>query len=225
MWAETVTSSGILPEDEWRLVINARLLEGHHSMPVTTAADYVVPEPHGSTAAEFPNQLLAPRPNFEMQPSSDGEAILEIRRLSGLTWQELADILGVRRRTLHLWANRRPINAANEHRLQRLLGAMRRLDRGEASRNRSLLLARRAGDVSIFDLLSEGRFDDAVATAGVGQGRQQRPTTPLAPDAVEARRPMPLGQLMGALQDPVHQSVGRLVRYKAEHLRAKKKKV
>jgi hypothetical protein len=191
-------------------------------MPVTTAADCAFVEPQGRTEASFPNQLLVSRSN-EVLTRSVGEAILEVRRLSGLTWQELADMLGVHRRTLHLWTNSRPINAANEHRLQHLLGVMRRLDRGEASRNRSLLLAPRAGGVSIFDLLSEGRFGDAVATAGVGQERQQRPMTPLAPAAAEARRPVALSQLLGALQDRVHPPDGRLVRAKAGHLGARKK--
>jgi transcriptional regulator with XRE-family HTH domain len=224
IFAET-TNTGTPPSSAWRLVVGTALLNGLVSMPVTTAADSAFVEPQGRTAAAFPNQLLVPRFNEAAQAPSASNVILEVRRLSGLTWQELADLLGVHRRTLHLWANSRPINAANEHRLQHLLGVMRRLDRGEASRNRSLLLAPRAGGVSIFDLLSEERFGDAVATAGVGQGRQRRPATPLAPDAAQARRPLPLGQLLGALQDPVHQSDRRLLRSKARHLRVRKKKV
>jgi transcriptional regulator with XRE-family HTH domain len=222
IFAETATSSGMPPPSGRRLVVGTALFNGLLSMPMTTAADWAFVEPQGRTAAAFPNQLLVPS-SGEKRARSAGETILEARRLSGLTWQELADVLGVHRRTLHLWANSRPINAANEHRLQHLLGVMQRLDRGEASRNRNLLLAPRAGGLSIFDLLSKGRFSDAVAIAGVGQGRPQRPTTPLATDAADARLPIPPGQLLGALQDRVHQSEGRLVRAKAGHLRARKR--
>ncbi|MYE02765.1 MAG: helix-turn-helix transcriptional regulator [Alphaproteobacteria bacterium] len=40
-----------------------------------------------------------------MSGGNAAHALFEIRRLSGLTWQELADLFGVSRRTVHNWAN------------------------------------------------------------------------------------------------------------------------
>ena len=38
------------------------------------------------------------------------DGIFELRRLTGFTWDELALLLSVTRRSLHLWANGGPIN-------------------------------------------------------------------------------------------------------------------
>jgi hypothetical protein len=225
--AETTTSSGE-PQRHWRtrLIAGTALLNGLLGTPATTAAGYPPVLFRTHTAAEFPNQLLEPQGERagEEQARSAGTAIFEVRRLSGLTWQELADLLGVHRRTLHLWANGRPINAVNERRLQRLLGAMRRIDRGKASWNRSLLLQPQAEGVCAFDLLCDEQFGDAVALVGDGPGRQRGPTTLLAVDTVKARRPSPPGELLGALQDRVHRVENRLMRAEAGHLKARSKK-
>ena len=44
--------------------------------------------------------------DFLLGPAeSTAEAIMEIRRRSGLTWQELGDLFDVSRRSIHHWAN------------------------------------------------------------------------------------------------------------------------
>ena len=61
------------------------------------------------------------------------DGIFELRRLTGFTWDELALLLSVTRRSLHLWANGGPINTPNEKRVRDLLVTMRKLDRGNAA--------------------------------------------------------------------------------------------
>jgi transcriptional regulator with XRE-family HTH domain len=99
------------------------------------------------------------------------EAIFELRRLTGLTWEELAEVMSVSRRSLHLWANGQRIYASNEKRLRDLVSAMRTLDRGTARENRALLISPRPGGGVFSDLLREGRFAEALALAGRGNGR------------------------------------------------------
>jgi hypothetical protein len=99
------------------------------------------------------------------------DAIFELRRLSGLTWEELATLLSVTRRSLHLWANGGPINGVNERHVRDLLMAVRALDRGTARENRGLLLAPLQSGGTISELLQAGHFEDAVDIAGRGPGR------------------------------------------------------
>jgi DNA-binding transcriptional regulator YiaG len=77
-----------------------------------------------------------------------GSAIAELRRLSGLTWDQLARLFDVSRRSLHFWASGKAMTPSNEEHLQRVLGAVRKIDRGSAGANREALLAAR-GDGTV----------------------------------------------------------------------------
>jgi hypothetical protein len=99
------------------------------------------------------------------------DAIFELKRLTGLTWEELAMLLSVTRRSLHLWANGSPINTLNERHMRDLLVTVRELDRGTARENRALLLAPlREGDITVGDLLRNRHFGEALALIGHGRG-------------------------------------------------------
>ena len=142
------------------------------------------------------------------EPQTTGSPIMELRRLTGFTWDQLARLFGVARRSLHFWASGKPLNAANEERLGRLLAAIRLIDRGSSSKNRALLLRDHRGAIP-FDLLTEERFDEAVELVGQGPGRRMTPRRELSPEAQEVRRPPPPEQLVGALQDRAHREVGK----------------
>lgn len=137
-----------------------------------------------------------------------GEALGEVRRLSGLTWEQLAELLGVSRRTLHFWASGKPMNAANEERLHQVLGVLRAMDQGASDYNRAALLAPGAHGVRPFDLLAVGDFEVARHQVGVGIKRRLA-LGPLSEDAAAARRPLPPADLVGALQEPIHVETGR----------------
>src|SRR4051794_6512932 len=101
-----------------------------------------------------------------------GKKITEARRLSGLTWEELARAMGVTRRTLHLWANGRPIGSANEERLARLLAAVRAVDRRTSRSTRDAIMTPAGVDGRLpLDLLADGQFEDFIATVGRGARR------------------------------------------------------
>jgi transcriptional regulator with XRE-family HTH domain len=149
--------------------------------------------------------LVPPGPEEETKTSS---AILELRRLSGLTWEQLANLFDVTRRTLHFWASGKPVNGPNEERLRRVLAALRSTDRGTAAGNRSLLLQERGGAVP-FDLLARGEYGAFIRLVTAGPGRHDTKPTPLSRNARKARKPAPPDQLVGALQDGVHAGTGK----------------
>jgi hypothetical protein len=128
----------------------ARAVEMPHTDAGPAISDFTRAEPHRGFRAR--------------------DAIFELRRLTGLTWDELAKLLRVNRRSLHLWANGQPINAPNETRLRDLVSAMRVLDRGTARENRALLISPRPEGV-FSDLLRDGRFDEAQVWAERGKRR------------------------------------------------------
>lgn len=129
------------------------------------------------------------------------EAIFELRRLTGLTWEELAEMMSVSRRSLHLWANGQRIYASNEKRLRDLISAMRSLDRGTARENRALLVSRRPEGGVFSDLLRDKRFDEALALAGSGQGR---PKPDVGAPAVARSSQVSIADSFNTRSDRVH---------------------
>jgi transcriptional regulator with XRE-family HTH domain len=140
---------------------------------------------------------------------SDGGAIAELRRLSGLTWDQLARLFNLSRRALHFWASGKPMAPANEEHLQRLLAVVRRIDRGTASANRGLLLAAREDGSLPFDLLAAGAYEQALVLLGTADVRRVSPSG-LTEAERAARTPRRPEELVGALQDRIHPSSGRL---------------
>lgn len=99
---------------------------------------------------------------------SDG--VSEVRRLSGLTWDQVATLFGVSRRAAHHWASGKPMTAENELHLLRVLGSLRALHVGSARPNRQMLLAPvEPGGASIFDLLRERKYDLVAQLVGQPQ--------------------------------------------------------
>ena len=131
---------------------------------------------------------------------STSESIMEIRRRSGLTWEELGDLFGVNRRSLHYWANGKTVSASHDRTIRRMLAAVRHLDRGNQERTRTVLLTVDENlDVSRFDLLRRGQFDEAVGSIeSVPQLEHQR--IPLASTAWNERRPQVPVKLLEAEQ-------------------------
>ena len=143
------------------------------------------------------------------EEQTTSSAIMELRRLSGLTWEQLAKLFNVARRSLHFWASGKPVNAPNEERLRRVLAVVRKADRGFAAKNRAMLLEDRDGVVP-FDLLARSEYETFIELLGTGLGRREVKLAPLSPEALEARKPRPPEELVGALQDRVHVEKGKL---------------
>ncbi len=143
------------------------------------------PQVRRAFSAVSPNQSvsLVVQEGFEVR-----RALHELRRLSGLTWESLADVLGVTRRSVHLWANGGPINSPNEKQVRDLLVALRIVDRGTATENRQLLLTPLEDGRTISDLLRDHAFDEAVAFAGRGRGRRPSAQSDVPSSTARAER-------------------------------------
>lgn len=141
---------------------------------------------------------------------SAGAAIGELRRLSGLTWDQLARMFGVSRRSLHFWASGKPITPGHEERLQRILAVLRKIDRGAAHANRTALLSAGVDGSIPFDLLREGDYERALSLLGLGHARRASPPR-LSQAARAARALRPPEELVDALHDRTHPTSGRLL--------------
>ncbi|WP_030005881.1 helix-turn-helix transcriptional regulator [Picosynechococcus sp. NKBG042902] len=135
--------------------------------------------------------------------SNTQKSINELRRLSGLTWEQLARLFNVSRRTLHFWASGQQINSSNEEKLNRLLGVIKYINRGSASLNRNLLLMPIKDGILPFDLLVDGKYQEVKNISGSGNAPQKPKLNPLSEDALELRRPVSPENLIDALQDPI----------------------
>jgi transcriptional regulator with XRE-family HTH domain len=149
---------------------------------------------------EVPNAILA------------AGALSELRRRSGLTWDQLARLFKVSRRAVHFWASGKPMTKPNEEHLQRVLAVVRRFDRGSAGANRALLVAPLEGTKDPIDLLAEGQYERVAKQLGSGPANRPAARPPkLSREARAARAPRPPAELVGALQDRVGPTSGRLL--------------
>ncbi|MES1025427.1 helix-turn-helix transcriptional regulator [Gloeocapsa sp. BRSZ] len=136
-------------------------------------------------------------------------ALNELRKLSGLTWEQLAKLFNVSRRSLHFWASGQPLSRFNEENLNRLLGTIRYINRGSASINRKLLLSPSRDSRLFLDLLIAGEHEQVKQILGPGNAPTKPQLVPLSKDASMSRMPLPPEDLVDALQEPIHREVGR----------------
>jgi transcriptional regulator with XRE-family HTH domain len=203
MMATSTSAAGPMrPSSRWSLI----LLGGLSLVDTTNAKAF--------PAASHPPLLPLIQTNSGLRasrPRSASTELQELRRLSGLTWDQLARLFGVDRRSLHFWASGKPLSPHNEERLQRLLATIRKLDQGRATENRARLLGACVNGIIPFDLLVEGRFDEVLALLGPGSSRSRVQAAPLSAEARLTRKPPAPTALLGALQEPAHVEKGRLL--------------
>lgn len=148
-------------------------------------------------------------------------AIAEIRQKSQLTWEQLARIFSVQRRSLHFWAKGSRPSFDNAKRLERVRAIVREIDRGTPDVNRALLLRPFAGTDSIYDMLCVGRDeevlgalkrDDDAPTPSLSERRSHQRRPPRI-DASERqhRRALPPAELLEARHDDAPLTRRRLV--------------
>lgn len=151
-----------------------------------------------SVAPAGPVRLLPTADATSSRPGTGAErpqtfvsqALGELRARSGLTWGQLAGLLGVERRSLHAWARGGQPNATNLARLVHLLARCRALDHGQPTE-------------TAFSLLAEfGRPAERRVPAPIGSRRPPRPSA----EAQVARRAFHPVELLGALHDLSHPS-------------------
>ena len=150
--------------------------------------------------------LVVTRTGAELEATR--RAVSELRRISGLTWHQLGQLLGVSRRSIHYWASGKPLNAGNQKRLMRVLDIVRAADRGSARSTRAALLDVGEGTTPL-EMLAARRFDDARRALGQGRGRPMPALAGLSAEAKATRKPLPPEELYDARSERVHRETGR----------------
>jgi len=142
-------------------------------------------------------------------PEATQKSLSELRRLSGLTWDQLAKLFNVSRRSLHFWASGQPLSRSNEEHLNRLLGTIRYIDRGSASLNRSLLLRPDGNGNPLFDLLIACKYEEFKQIAGAGNALQKPESGALSEEERRMRMPLPPDVLANPLPDISYRQTGK----------------
>jgi DNA-binding XRE family transcriptional regulator len=133
--------------------------------------------------------------------TSANAQVRELHRRSGLTWEQIAQIFGVDRRTIHLWASGKPMRAVQAEKLGRVMSVLARLDRSSPTRTRDYLLTASVSGKLILDLMQEGRFDEiasaSVTEAPVNRWTRMRRPPRLSESVARQRREMSLREMFG----------------------------
>ena len=150
-------------------------------------------------------------PNTEANknPLDTRKAIHEIKKISGLTWDQLAQLFNVSRRSLHFWASGKQLSSSNEEDLYRLVEVFRYINRGNADINRQVLISAQENGQIPFALLGEKKYEETKKLLGQGLGKPKPQLQPLSKEASLLRTPPPPDELVGATNEPVHQEVGK----------------
>jgi transcriptional regulator with XRE-family HTH domain len=142
-------------------------------------------------------------------PELTQKAVNELRRLSGLTWEQLAKLFNVSRRSIHSWASGERLKSFNEENLYRLLDTIRYINRGSASLNRSLLLQPSNDGRSLLDLLVTGQHEEVKQILGFGNAPKKPNLGDLSEEEHRLRMPLPPDVLANPLPDISYYQTGR----------------
>lgn len=164
--------------------------------------------PAGQTTSGAPAPLVV---------APAGATIAELRRLSGLTWEQLAHLFNVSRRSVHFWASGKAMALCNETHLCRLLTVVRKVDMGSAKANRTVLLGA-SGGISPLDLLAAREYERVLSLLGSGDGYRASPPK-ISKDARTLRALQPPEELVGALQNRIHHDEGAVRAAKSVRIR------
>jgi transcriptional regulator with XRE-family HTH domain len=83
------------------------------------------------------------------------ESIQEIKRLSGLTWEELGKVFGVSRRSVHNWAMGERLTAENAEKIRQVLANLHRLNRTNSHLTADVLRGTHVDGRPILDILTQ----------------------------------------------------------------------
>lgn len=124
----------------------------------------------GSTALNIPVSFSF-EDNNRIANTAPAELVNELRRISGLTWAQIAEVFEVSARAPYHWASGKAVSAENHERLGQVVTALRFIDRGSSEENRNLLLGNAQPGQTFLDLLCGGEYELVRALAGKGLGR------------------------------------------------------
>ena len=136
--------------------------------------------------------------NVKYSDQSPAELVQEFKRLSGLTWAQVAQVFEVSSRAPFDWASGKPVNAKNHEKLASAVVAIRFIDRGASEDNRNLLLSEAVDGQTHLNLLQSSEFERVREIAGKGEGRpsfEQKLTT----EASKLNAPRHFGANVGSV--------------------------
>jgi DNA-binding transcriptional regulator YiaG len=205
----STTSGGSAPVGRASFMFVGTFLLALSASSPATASSYPV--------MEVPVERTGSSPSGRLQNShelSTAASIHEIRRLSGLKWEELAAMFRVSRRSVHHWASGKVVSSANEDLIRKVLALARAYNRGEARKTRDLLLTPNANGVSAFDLIRARSFAALGAVPSLAPPATIRSLEQLSDQARAALRPPPPHVLLDTVNDgrPVVPTKPRLAR-------------
>ncbi|NQW46867.1 MAG: helix-turn-helix transcriptional regulator [Planctomycetes bacterium] len=141
------------------------------------------------------------------------DRLREIRSVLGLTWEELAELFGVKRRSVHFWASGKRMTPEHATRLELLREFAATVDRGDSKLNHDLLIEELPAVESPMRLLIDGKF--TAAMHAVGRHPQRRATFKKVRTVhIENDELPPPDAFLNALHDPVGPTSGRRLRSK-----------
>jgi DNA-binding transcriptional regulator YiaG len=110
-----------------------------------------------------PHDILHNERTEEVLPDL-ARSVRSLRQRSGLTWDELARIFGVTRRSLYNWSIGGQVSAAHAQTLARVIAVVHGVDAGDPKLTRSRLLAPTESGATLYTRLAQQR--GSVASAG-----------------------------------------------------------
>jgi DNA-binding transcriptional regulator YiaG len=140
---------------------------------------------------------------------STQQAINELRRISGLTWDQLAQLFDVSRRSIHFWASGQTLSSKHEEKLNQILNTLRYISLGSGSLNRSLLMKIHSSGISYLEMLAAGEYSEVRKFIGAGNIPEGSKLPQLSKKAEILQVITNPGDLADALQETVHREVGR----------------
>jgi hypothetical protein len=136
------------------------------------------------------------------------QAVSQLRMLSGLDWDRLANLFGISTVDAHSWASGEPLSPADAEKLDRILDVVQYISRGNPNSNRNLLMSNADDGRSYLDILAVGEYDLVKQILGAGNAPPKPKLGNLSEESEISRRPPNPADLINAFPDPIHQEVG-----------------
>ena len=102
------------------------------------------------------NYFEAEERTKDVNPTQPIENIYQIRLLTGFTWQKIAELLNVDRRTITNWNKGSQIRDTNKQHIANTLKTLQFIDRGSIEDNAFDLQNQKSGGHSALELISRG---------------------------------------------------------------------
>src|ERR1035441_737266 len=154
------TSNLLLPKIAPALLppfISLALLTGGTSLPAHFEASRPSQSVISQGDASSKSQERSVKEGVEDVLPDLAKSVRSLRQRSGLTWDELARVFGVTRRTLYNWSIGGQVSSAHAQTLARVIGLVHEVDTGDARLTRSRLLAPTESGSTLYTQLAQRR--------------------------------------------------------------------